>query len=101
MEADEKPLEAAIRECEEETGLSKIQFIWGEDFADTEVYSQGKVARYYLAEVSSDDAVRIVANPLTGIVEHHEHRWLKYEEARDLLVPRVQKIIDWAQQKLE
>jgi bis(5'-nucleosidyl)-tetraphosphatase len=100
VEENENPLEAAIRELTEETGLSQIKFSWGKDFADTEVYSQGKVARYFLAEVTSNDPVSIVANPLTGIVEHHEHRWLEYEEARKLLVPRVQNILDWAQQKL-
>lgn len=89
-----------MRELQEETGLSAMKNTWGKYYRETEVYSKGKVARYYLAELIKEEEVRILPNPETGIVEHHEYRWVSYEEARDLLVPRVQKILDWAQQKI-
>jgi bis(5'-nucleosidyl)-tetraphosphatase len=84
----ENPLDAALRELVEETGITQPNFRWGNSFYETEPYSHGKVARYYLAEVA-DDKVRL--SP-----EHHEARWLAYEEARELLVPRLRKVIDWA-----
>ncbi len=101
VEEGEDPFQAAEREMVEETGLTKIKTTWGKKYRETEMYGKSKVARYYLAEVISDEAVKLEANPLTGIVEHHEYRWLEYDEARVLLVPRVQKIIDWAQQQID
>ena len=91
----EEPLAAARRELVEETGLAVKLFRWGEVHIETPVYGHGKVARYYLAEVG-DAAVRLGINPELGRPEHHEYRWLAYAEARDLLVPRVQAVLDWA-----
>jgi len=48
-EAGETSLQAALREVDEETGISDLQFDWGERFTDTGPYNRGKVARYYLA----------------------------------------------------
>src|SRR5690606_24534533 len=50
IEADENPLEAAIRELAEETTLTDVHFRWGQGFRETPPYARGKVARYYLAE---------------------------------------------------
>lgn len=98
---NEDPLEAAIREVEEETGLKDLDFRWGEIFHETEPYrGGGKVARYYLAE-SRADAVNLAINPVLGRPEHHEFRWLPYQEARRLLVPRVQAVLDWANKVVE
>ena len=49
VEQQETPLAAAIREVCEETGLTGLEFAWGEDYLETEPYNRGKVARYYLA----------------------------------------------------
>lgn len=97
VEAGEDPWKAAIREVEEETGLSKLSTPWGNDFFETRPYGKGKVARYYLVRTDEDKEITFVPNPITGIVEHHEHRWLTYDKARVLLVPRVQEVLDWAQ----
>jgi bis(5'-nucleosidyl)-tetraphosphatase len=93
----EDPLAAAIREVEEETGLTGLVFRWGEAFRDTEPYSGGKVARYYLAESPSGD-VRLPVSPELGRPEHDEFRWVTFAEAERLLVPRVQQIAGWAQE---
>jgi len=91
----EDPLAAALRECKEETGIDELGFPWGRIFKETEVYAQGKVARYYLAETKQSQVV-LGVDPVLRRPEHHEFRWLSCEAARPLLVPRVREILDWA-----
>jgi bis(5'-nucleosidyl)-tetraphosphatase len=95
VERGEAPREAAIREVEEETGLAGLVFRWGDAFYETEPYSHGKIARYYVAESPAGD-VHLRLSPELGRPEHDEYRWLGYGEARLLLVPRVQRALDWA-----
>lgn len=96
VEADEAPLDAARREVAEETGIHSLDFAWGEVYRETAPYARGKVARYYLARTEQED-VMLVANPLTGIREHMEYRWVDLAEALSLVTPRVKHIIEWAQ----
>ncbi len=95
VEPGEDPLQAAIREVREETGLTDLHFRWGPVFKQTPPYSRGKVARYYLAEAARGK-VYLPVNPELGKPEHHEFRWLAYEQARPLLVKRLQAVLDWA-----
>jgi bis(5'-nucleosidyl)-tetraphosphatase len=95
LEADETPHEAAIREVREETGLSDLDFAWGEDHIETEPYAGGKVVRFYVAR-SVDGAVSLPINPALGRAEHHEFRWLSFEAAMALTVPRLQRVLHWA-----
>ena len=53
-EAGETPLQAAMREVGEETGITDLSFDWGERFTDTGPYNQGKVARYFLARTEEE-----------------------------------------------
>ncbi len=96
VEAGERPRDAAVREVAEESGLAGLEFRWGEAFCETEPYARGKVARYYVAESPSGE-VYLQVSPELGRPEHHEYRWLDYREARALLVPRVQRVLDWAE----
>jgi bis(5'-nucleosidyl)-tetraphosphatase len=41
--------------------------------------------------------VHLRPSPELGRPEHDEFRWLGYREARALLVPRVQRALDWAE----
>lgn len=100
VEEDEDAWDAAIREVKEETGLTSFATPWGKAYFETKPYGKGKVARYYLIR-TDQEAVILLPNPVTGIVEHHEHRWLPYEAARQLLVPRVQEVLDWAMKLIE
>ena len=100
VEPDEVPLAAALREAREETSLAALELGWGEDSRETEPYAGGKVARYYIA-LSARGDVRLAVSPGLGRPEHHEYRWAKYAEARRLLPPRLQPILDWARSLLE
>lgn len=72
-----------------------LKFHWGERFCETEPYSGGKVARFYIAE-SAGSKVWLPTNPELGRPEHDEFRWLTFEHARRLFTPRLQRVIDWA-----
>jgi bis(5'-nucleosidyl)-tetraphosphatase len=99
VEEGEDPFHAAVREVEEETGIADLQFPWGREFHETPPYGRGKIARYYVARTSAQ-TVELRPNPLSGIYEHHEFRWVPYGEARRLVVPRVQVALDWAERKI-
>ncbi len=99
VEPGEDAFHAAVREVEEETGVSDLEFPWGREFHETPPYGRGKVARYYVA-VTRSQAVALRPNPLSGIYEHHEFRWVGYPEARRLVVPRVQVALEWAEAKI-
>ena len=96
VEPNEDPLDAAVRELHEESGLAQPRFRWGQHFIETERYSYGKIARYYLAEVTSEK-IELLANPVSGRREHDEFRWVTYDEASRLIVPRVKRVLDWAE----
>lgn len=95
LEEGESPLEAALRETREETGLADLDFAWGHDFIETEPYAGGKVVRFYVARTTSD-SVSLPVNPILGRAEHHEYRWLPLDGALELTVPRLQRVLRWA-----
>ena len=96
-EEGEQSLDAALREVREETGISDLQFNWGNRFFETGPYSRGKVARYYIARTETED-VEMGISAETGVAEHHEWRWVNFDEAYDLGSPRVREIVQWARQ---
>jgi 8-oxo-dGTP pyrophosphatase MutT (NUDIX family) len=99
VERGETELEAARRECTEETGLTDLDFPFGDAHKDTLAYAGGKVARYFLAE-TGEAAVTLPVSPELGRPEHHEWRWVSYDEAEDLLPPRLAVVLDWAKSTL-
>jgi len=100
VEGDEAPLACALREAREEAALEALELCWGETFRETEPYAGGKVARYYVA-LSAGGDVRLPVSPELGRPEHHEYRWVSYDEARRLLPPRLHSILDWARSLVE
>ncbi|WP_290653124.1 bis(5'-nucleosyl)-tetraphosphatase [Aquisalimonas sp.] len=100
VEAGEEPLDAALREVREETGICDLQFLLGYDYVETGPYARGKVARYYLAETTSKHVV-LGINPELGRPEHQEYRWVSFRRARQLASPRVQRVLDWAERRLQ
>ena len=97
MEEGEEPVDAALRELREETGIASTEFEWGERYLETGPYSRGKTARYYLARTEEEDVV-LGPSPDTGEPEHHEWRWVSFDEAYDLASPRVREVVRWARQ---
>ncbi len=96
-EEGESPMDAAIREIGEETGITDLEFAWGDRYTDTGPYNRGKTARYYLAK-TSQESVEMGIAPELGRPEHHEYRWMNFDEAYDLSAPRVRLVVQWARQ---
>jgi bis(5'-nucleosidyl)-tetraphosphatase len=97
-EPAEEPEATALRELQEETGIKRGHFLAQKTYYETLPYSQNKIARYYLFEVTGTE-VSLGKNS-EGIYEHHEFRWVTFQEAQKLLVPRVKEVLLWARSKL-
>jgi len=108
LDNDESHKEAAIRELAEESGLTDVDFVWGDEYKETLPYPTKsnkkkvkKIARYYVAQVKSGDVI-LLPNPLTGIVEHQEAVWVSYREAELLsLKERIREVLCWAAEVVE
>lgn len=96
-EEGEEPMQAALRELREETSIDEVEFEWGDRYMETGPYSRGKTARYYLASTEQESVV-LGPSPDTGEPEHHEWRWVSFDEAHDLSAPRVREVVRWARQ---
>ena len=99
IEPGENELAAAKREVEEETGLAELQYPFGDEFKETVPYAGKKVARYYLAETDEVE-LELPVSPELGRPEHHEYRWVSFEEAEDLLPPRLAIVLEWARKTI-
>jgi len=99
VEQGEEQFIAARREVFEETGLADFEFPFGEEFKETLPYAGGKVARYYLAE-TGEARIELPLSPELGRPEHDEWRWVSFDEAEDLLPPRLAIVLDWARETI-
>jgi len=97
VEEGEEPRAAAVREVQEESLIDDLDFAWGDTTTQTGPYSRGKVARYYIARTATE-AVALPVNPELGRPEHSEFRWVDYDEAMELVSPRVRPVLQWAAQ---
>ena len=99
VEPGEQPFDAAIREVEEETLIRDLSFTWGESYLETAPYSHKKVARYYVAETSTE-AVTLPVRPELDRPKHNESRWVTFEQGLALCSPRLDPILRWAAQMI-
>lgn len=95
VEPGESPLQAALRELAEETGVTRITLLADGDWRETAPYAGGKVARYYVA-VTKQTEVYLPVNPLLGRPEQHAFLWTDCAHAETLLPPRLLPILRWA-----
>jgi len=95
----EQPIQTAIREFTEETGIPNIDLKWGADFKETEIYSKSKVAAYFVGSVTQQE-IALPINPELGKPEHDEYRWATKSEAAQILPPRLLPILEWADQQI-
>jgi bis(5'-nucleosidyl)-tetraphosphatase len=101
QEPGEQPLEAAIRETEEETTIKRLTFRWGHVYKDSGPYNHGKkIARYYLAE-TDEEVVSLPVSDELGRPEHDEYCWVQYDDAVKKVSARVKVILEWARAILD
>jgi len=92
---DSEGLDVAIAQTRVAMGLEDLAFPWGEDHRDTVASDDGRVSRYFLAESKSSDVVlRLPAD--ADAEEDHGYAWVTFDEAEDLLPPRLALVLDWA-----
>jgi 8-oxo-dGTP pyrophosphatase MutT (NUDIX family) len=91
IEPGESELDAAKREVTEETGLAELDYPFGDEYKETVPYAGNKIARYYLART---DAEKV------ELSEHHEYRWVGFDEAEELLPPRLAVVLEWAKKTI-
>lgn len=100
IEENETPKMAAIREVKEETGIDDLIFQWGDDSFITEPYSKiNKTVEYFVA-YTEKPSVHLGTNAELGRPEHNEFRWVSFEDALYFCVPRIQRALQWAHQKI-
>jgi len=95
----ESEFATAQREVADDTGLSDIDFPFDDAYVDTLPDAGGKVARYYLAETDEAD-VELGDSPGLRRAPRDERRWVSFDEAEDLLPPRLALVLDWVRANL-
>jgi len=93
IDDNEFPLEAALRETEEEAGITKLNFAWGLDHI-----VNGEMT-CYVAQTSEEPAIS--ANPHTHIVEHVEASWVDWNYLEENTYDFLKPCIRWAQEIVE
>src|SRR5258708_36120801 len=88
VEPGEDQLSAAKREVKEETGLSAVEYPFGDEVRETVPYAANKIARDYLAETEEHDIDLPVSTAL-GRPEHQEFLWVGLYGAEALRPPRI------------
>jgi 8-oxo-dGTP pyrophosphatase MutT (NUDIX family) len=92
------PLQTALDELQDGTGIADPALHWGEDYRETVAFGDGRVSRYYLAQASDSDVVLRV--PPGEAAEDYGYRWVTVEEAEDLLPPRLAIVLEWVVARL-
>ena len=91
VDSNEDVLQGALRETEEECGISNLDFEWGYDTC------QARNVTLFLATTSETPVIK--PNPQTGEFEHHAARWLTLDEAENMLHPYLRSVIPWVRDK--
>lgn len=100
VEEGEDALDTARRETTEGTGISDLTFDAAESHKETIAYGTGEVARYYLAITTTDVVTLPIAHEL-GKPAYDEWRWVTFDEAEDVLPPRLTAVLAWVRDTLD
>ena len=88
MDKGESPFDAALRETEEECGITNLDFRWG-----INPIANVSHLTFFVAETNEDPI--ITQNPHTGILEHLFAEWMEWEDLEigliDYLSPALRK----------
>ena len=93
IEPGESPIEAALREAYEESGIDDLSFTWGSDPIS---YGKGVC---FVAQTSQDPI--ILPNPVTGIVEHKSYKWKSFKDTTESILNYLIPAIHYAQNLVE
>lgn len=102
IEANESPIDAAIRETYEETGISseELNFKWGLDNYTTKPFKKNtKIVTYFIAETNKEKII-LPINPKLGYPEHDMFKWVTYEEGKSIVNDRINLVLTWANNKI-
>jgi bis(5'-nucleosidyl)-tetraphosphatase len=99
VQGEADPLQVALDETRAATGLEGLALRWGEEYRETVPYDDGRVSRYYLAE-SADGDVMLRVPAGADADEDYEYRWVRFDEAEDVLPPRLAIVLDWVLARL-
>lgn len=88
IENNEDPLTAAIRETEEESGITQLSFDW----SNTSTYIDN--ITFFIASTEDDPSIK--PNPESGILEHDEAIWLSHSQIKANCYKYLIPIVDWA-----
>ena len=95
---DADPMQTAMHELQDATGIADPALHWGEDYRETVAFDDGRVSRYYLAQASDDEVT--LRLPAGEAAEDYGYRWVTVEEAENLLPPRLAIVLDWVVARL-
>ena len=93
VESFENIFAAALRETEEECGITDLDFRWGM------VTTQARNVTLYIAATDSNPVIN--PNPETGEYEHHGAKWLSFDQASQKLHPYLRPVVSWVQEVIE
>ena len=90
VEEDEDVLTAGMREAEEESGITDLDFEWGM------VTTQARNVTLFVATTQQEPVIQ--PNPETGEYEHHSAHWLTLDAASKRLHPYLRPTVEWVRQ---
>jgi len=92
-EPGESALETALRETQEECGISELDFQWGMESVDLDGLSM------FLAATTQEPHIR--PNPESGVLEHAGAAWLDWDAAANEIYLYLLPAIIWAKRRVE
>jgi 8-oxo-dGTP pyrophosphatase MutT (NUDIX family) len=100
LEEGESAHDAARREATEGTGISDLTFDSAESHKETIAYGTGEIARYYLGITKTEEVTLPIIHEL-GRPAYDEWRWVTFDEAEDVLPPRLTAVLAWVRETLD